>query len=431
MMNKFGKQLAAWTFVSMTVLGTSFMNLTKIHAAEPEKLNTPVKSITPAAGTVVTLNQFVVMDQNSSAPVAKFVYTITGGEEEKDKNGNVTVYSGSDTTKVSGDLTKVSISEAVFSATDKTYTAADATTNKDSVSVGSTQKYVKATFTVDLSSLTFNEPGKYRFKISQSAVKGANNLDLTNGAAVFTNNTARYLDVTVLSDNSTTNDILTVDSKRTFLRTAAETNVENKTNGFAAEYNTSDLTISPTVSGNQSRTDDEFSYTIALFDCTLGTTLNITSTDSDSSNPTSFSTVLINGSNYSTTTTVKVKANQKLTIHGIPKNCGYRISETAAEVKKLGYNTPTLVLEKSTGDTEYDSTNGPTGNKIGLDNYITSYGITDFMLTSTTDINLNYEKNGVIPTGILVTVVPYASIALAGMIGVIVFARRKKSSEEE
>ena len=429
MMNKFGKQLAAWAFVSMTVLGTSFMNLTKIHAAEPEKLNTPVKSITPAAGTVVTLNQFVVMDQNSSAPVAKFVYTITGGEEEKDKNGNVTVYSGSDTTKVSGELTKVSISEAVFSATDQTYTAADATTNKDSVSVGSTQKYVKATFTVDLSNLKFNEPGEYRFKISQSAVKGANNLGLTNGAAVFTNNTARYLDVTVLSDNSTTNDILTVDSKRTFLRTAAETNVENKTNGFAAEYNTSDLTISPTVSGNQSRTDDEFSYTIALFDCTLGTTLNITSTDSNSSNPTSFSTEA-KGGNYYTTTTVKVKANKKLTIHGIPENCGYSISETGDEVKKLGY-TPKLVIENSTGDTVYNTTDGSADGAIVFANYTTSYGITDYKLTSTTDINLNYEKNGVIPTGILVTVVPYASLALAGMIGMIVFARRKKSSEEE
>ena len=75
-MNKIGQQLSAWAFVSLAVLGTSFMNLTQIHAAEPEKLANITDDISFDGGYVYVA-QYVVMNKNAQLPYLTFSYNLT------------------------------------------------------------------------------------------------------------------------------------------------------------------------------------------------------------------------------------------------------------------------------------------------------------------------------------------------------------------
>ena len=57
--------------------------------------------------------------------------------------------------------------------------------------------------------------------------------------------------------------------------------------------------------------------------------------------------------------------------------------------------------------------------------------VTDNGISADTSLVVNNEKVGIIPTGVIIAVAPYATIALCGFFGLIVFARHKKSKDDE
>ena len=436
MMNKFGKQLSVWAFVSMTVLGTSFMNLTRIHASESENLNMPVKTVTPLKGSdSIEVKQYIVMNNSANVPYVKFNYSISAGDTVTDStSGKTLVYSPADTSRVTGKVSDITITQAKFAQTDSAFTAADAEGNGDTVSLAKDQKYAMAYFKINMSAISFKEPGIYRFVLHQTDLADdifstIYKLDSANES--FSSNPLsyggdRYLDVYVVSDQYSSNDTLSFGNF--VIRNKASLDDADKTTGFTSTYNTHDLTIYPTVSGNQSATDDVFEYNLNFELRADHTRLNIVYDDTTSTldNPTYIETTATTDGSYTTKGSVKIKANQKLTICGIPNNYGYSVHQKDDNKNPLGYKSK-LVTTGSSGDLIDNGRDGTGTGSI----FWTGYSTYDYELKADTVLNIDYEKNGIIPTGIIVTVVPYGSLALAGLVGAVVLAKRKKSSEEE
>ena len=430
-MNKIGQQLSAWAFVSLAVLGTSFMNLTQIHAAEPEKLANITDDISFDGGYVYVA-QYVVMNKNAQLPYLTFSYNLTAvaGGTYTDENGKTTVvYAGDDANRVSlyeGKTLDNIVSKAYLSYSNTTYTA------DSPVTLGENQVYVKTTFSLSFyGNISYKEPGIYRYLLSQKEISDQYStvFDKT-GTTPLTYGGDRYVDVYVDSYEGAEKDTLAV--TKCVVRSANDMTDASKSKGLVSTYNTHDLTFNNTVSGNQSRTDDVFSYDSILTIPYNGARMTIKSNDTN--NPSYLKTTYNSGTKkYSTTATLKVQANTSFTIYGIPDNCGYQILQTNKEVKPLGY-TPEFVTAKSSGDLGwlYDPVfSGDANNyKTAQATRWLDYATWDDALTADTTLTVNYRKSGVVPTGIIVSVTPYASLALAGLIGMIAFAKRKKSSEE-
>ena len=161
---------------------------------------------TPVAGTTTTFDKYLVMKKNANVPNATFSYTVsipTDKEMEslpnpEDTNGtNLTVRKGigsptaSSTTFTAGDQTFDSAQKSRTNTGSKTYDAKE----DDQVTLDDNHKYAKQTSTVDFSKVTFNEPGVYRYKITEND---------TSEKGITKDSTPRFLDVYVESGDTGT-----------------------------------------------------------------------------------------------------------------------------------------------------------------------------------------------------------------------------------
>lgn len=156
---------------------------------------------------VTRFNKYLVMDTNANVPNATFTYSITPGT-------SITA----DTTAVLEPVFVVSLllkvgvptpartasfpaGEVKFTPNDTTFNEADATSKKDTVKFNTPaditdEKYAKKTLTIDFSSVTFTEPGVYRYVITESGI----NQGVTNDIVL-----KRTLDVYVEDDTTSIN----------------------------------------------------------------------------------------------------------------------------------------------------------------------------------------------------------------------------------
>ena len=130
------------------------------------------------SSTAVTIDKYLVMDKDANVPNATFSYTITAGTAVPAK-GNIP--------EVKAGIGTVTISATAFAAGDTTSTESNSI-----VTLATDQKYAKTEAIVDFSSVTFEEPGIYRYKITEN--------DTTEPGITKDYNTL-YLDVYVTSDD--------------------------------------------------------------------------------------------------------------------------------------------------------------------------------------------------------------------------------------
>ena len=377
-----------------------------------------------------TFDKYLVMDHHAEVPNASFKYAVTAGTAKAyDVAGKkFAVLAGVDADKVTmaGVGTKT--------ANTITYKQGDETLHDANALVkdydNSYEKYAKKTATLDFSACRFTEPGIYRYIVTESGTNQA----VTNDA-----DATRVVDVYVNDDSKEETDV-EVDSSRYGYKLkiagyvlhsnaddapdvslgenhgSAGSYVATKSQGFTNSYDTSDIFIAKYVSGNQASRDKYFEFTVKITDAVPGTVYDVDLSDADVTTKTNAATITANegktnpatltvGADGTVTQKFYLAHNQSIEILGVAKDSKYKVTENAEDYK----STPADAIE-----TEHrgDATSGTVASE---------------------DIRTGYvnTRDGVIPTGVIMTVAPFAAVTLLGGAGAVTMVMKKKKSEEE
>lgn len=255
------------------------------------------------------------------------------------------------------------------------------------------------TATVDFSGVTFSKPGIYRYMITRS-VAGSNAVSAVDG-------NIRYLDVYVGwegyddetggaispdADLVIYNYVLVADTDNVPGTDGNYTDKDAKSEGYDNAYKTNSLVITKNVAGAMGNKSEDFSFNIDLTDSeTSSVTVSINNVD----------TV------YSTDNSIvldeAISDNETITITGLPVGTEYTITETDAEGYETSYSE----------NVTQDSSNSKEGRGTIVD--------------GTNNVTVTNTKDAVTPTGIAMTIAPYAIMVVAAAGVAFLFLRRRHS----
>ncbi len=235
-----------------------------------------------------------------------------------------------------------------------------------------------------------------------------------------------------------------------------------KSVGFINKYETNKLKITKTVTGNQGSRDQYFKFTLksdtasipndAVFYVSKDTTETNISNDLTALNSaTSYAVETINTKNKFTELTgtyanldatkilgvftgSQLKAgvdfylqhDQYITVTGLPTGIGYTVTEVGEDYK-VSY-TAAAGTDKITTDVLNTTSGEYTGDPITASNQTGSVSATDSNLRADAQVDFTNTKEGVIPTGVILSVaapVIIGIIAAAGIIAIFMRKRRK------
>lgn len=366
---------------------------------------------------ITTFDKYLVMDKQAEVPNASFTYAVTAG---KAKTYNVAdkkfeILAGVDADKVT--------MAGVGSKTAKTITYKQGDETLEDVNAlvkdynNATEKYAKKTATLDFSACKFTEPGIYRYIVTESGTNQAvtNDADATRVVDVYVNdasdNTEYKLKIAGYVLHSNADDA--PDVSLGVNNGSAGTYVGTKSQGFTNSYDTSDLSIKKEVSGNQASRDKYFEFTVKITGAVSGTVYDVDLTKADATTQSNAATITANenktnpatltvGEDGTVTQKFYLAHGQEIKIQGIAKDSEYEVTENAEDYKST-----------AAGVTDYTD---PTNGTVVSADLKTSY--------------LN-KREGVIPTGVVMAVAPFAAVTLLGGAGVVTMVMKKKKSSEE
>ena len=421
----------------------------------------------PTDGSVIYIEKYLVMDDEANVPNIEFTYSIAPGAAQNgayntsSTTGALPVWAGNDAAKVQG---TPSIGTAEFDASMVTYETAQNNENsliqnkdgsnallKDRVTLAAddSQKYARAQIAVSFENVSFYEPGIYRYVITENAEVKNNGANVATDSIIFDTDRTRILDVYVIDSNGT----LMVEGYVLHNTEANASVLENgtsqqatKATGFQNTYVTEDLTLVKQVAGNQASRDEYFEFTVVISNAIPGTVYDVVDTDADPDVQTydRFSkhnainadeyentTKIIVGNNGTVTTTFWLQGGQSLKICGLAKGTSYSINENKTTMDNEAYEVSATV----TGDTKYNDSGSAAGTNITLDDASVSgaaaYRMDDNYIKADTTVVYTNQKIGIIPTGVVLSILPGAAVTLAGAAGLIVLFAKKRKKEEE
>lgn len=362
-----------------------------------------------------TFDKYLVMDQQANVPNVSFTYKVTKGAAKAygEDGKNVQILAGVDEDRVTmaGVGTGAAANTIKYAPGDETAQNANALVkNYDS----KTEKYAKKTATLDFSKCNFTEPGIYRYIITESGTNQAvtNDKDTTRVVDVYVNDASdtdgKKLTIAGYVLHSSESDITAGDSLG-----SDGTDPDGKSQGFTNEYDTSDLTFKKEVSGNQASHDKYFKFTVEITGAVAGTKYNVDLSKADATSGSNAATItenagktnpaeLIVGTDGTVTQQFYLQHGQEITIQGIAKDSQYSVTEEAEDYKST-----------AAGVEDYKA---PVNGKIKSADLKTSY--------------LN-TRAGVIPTGVMMTVAPFAAVTLLGAAGMVKIRMSKKREDDE
>lgn len=422
------KRTIAKTGATMLTLAM-LLNGTTVFAAAGTNYGTTIE------GTkTTTFDKYLVMDTQANVPNATFAYTVTAGNAKAyDVNGKkFQVLAGVDANKITmaGVGEGAEANKIVFKQGDGSDTH---DTTKDAyvkdLAIG--KKYALKTATLDLSAVQFTEPGVYRYIITESDTNQqaiTYDADLTRVLDVYVNDASANVDgvftkkLTIAGYvlHSNTNDEPDVAAGEDFGSAGKYT--EKKSQGFTNSYDTSDLTLRKEVKGNQASHDKYFEFTLNIDKAQPNTKYNVDISGAEATSGINDATISTNAGQAnvkSITTDDAGKATQKfylqhgqqVTVQGIAEGTTYALTENTEDYKSTA-NTAATSFVTIKADTDSAEVNG----KIASKDLTTGY--------------LN-TRQGVIPTGVIMTVAPFAAVTLLGAVGMVTIKMRKKEDDEE
>ena len=429
-------------FVKKAVVGLTA--LAAIGTATPVSAE---NSYEPINGGSVTFDKYLILDTNANALNAEFEFKAEGVDDITGDSGYVTVFSGA----------KVgipTISKATFtSASDHYSTVQDrdssidgsrgtfdpANFQKDAVDLPAGKEYAKATATIDFSGLQFTEPGVFRWKITE-----VSNAEMEAKGIVYTTE-ARYVDVYVDAktfDESTGTGTLEITAyvfhNDASYRPGSDSEhapagdsdyVKAKAKGFTNTYESETVTINSTASGNQADHTKYFKYSVDVENAGAGTKLVLSGNKYDTgtvepgkTNPESVTTDSDGDAEFD----VYLQPGQSVDLSGLPKNAKVTVQMDPEEYDM------TIVDENGNSVVENGAVREPYGKYVKLDAQGNPYLDIDLSDPTIDPDNIpvlkfQLTKNGVIPTGVLTSVIPGIMLVLiAGGIATRMILARKE-----
>ena len=381
-----------------------------------------------------TFEKYLLMDTQANVPNAKFTYAVTAGNAKAyDVSGKkFQVLAGVDAEKITmaGVGDGAGANEIVFKQGDGSDTH-DTTKDAYVKDLATGKKYALKTATLDLSTVQFTEPGVYRYIITESGRNQAitNDADLTRVLDVYVNdasttdtdgNLIKKLTIAGYVLHSNTDDAPDVAAGESFGSTGAY--VATKSQGFTNSYDTSDLTLRKQVTGNQASHDKYFEFTLDIEGAQPNTKYNVDISGAEATSGTNDATINTNAGKAnvtSITTDDDGKATQKfylqhgqqVTVQGIAKDTKYAVTENTEDYKSTA-NTAVASVVEIKADTDSAEVNGTIASKDLTTGYLNT-------------------RSGVIPTGVIMAVAPFAAVTLLGAVGMVTIKMRKKEDDEE
>lgn len=377
-----------------------------------------------------TFDKFLVMDKQANVPNATFSYAVKAGNAKaydvNEKKFQVLAGVDADKITMAGVGEGAEANKIVFKQGDNSDTH-DTTKDAYVKDLDSTkQKYALKTAELDFKNVQFTEPGVYRYIITESGTNQAitNDADLTRVLDVYVNDasteTEKKLTIAGYVLHSNENDEPDVAAGENAGSTG--TYVATKSQGFTNNYDTSDLTLRKQVTGNQASRDKYFEFTLNIDKAQPNTKYDVVITEADATSKTNAATIDANTNKdnvTSITTDGAGKATQKfylhhgqqVTVQGIAKDTTYALIENTEDYKSTANTKDDPVVTTKT-NTE----------AAPVDGTIVSTDLTTGYLNT---------RDGVIPTGVIMTVAPFAAVTLLGAAGMVTIKMRKKEDDAE
>ncbi len=324
-------------------------------------------------------------------------------------------------------------------------------TSKDTTSKVSGYDTVTKTATVDFSGIEFNEPGIYRYYIKETANNNAVVYDVDATDVKTAGDLYRTLDVYVEDDTTTSLGLkvtayVMYDGKietgpavpsstetpvsGTAITTTAQVNTADlddsritdvvKTDNFMNYYDDYNVTFSKTVAGNQGSKDKYFEFTFTVNGLSAGTKYNVDITNAvanPSSTPATTVTVAANPTTVTADASGKIEQKfylqhgQSIVIKGLAKGTSYTISENKEDY------TATAVATEAVDDHSVNVSAGDTAVDEGI--------------VGDTTIDFTNNRDGIIPTGIIISVAGLLIVGIIAVIGFVFFGVHSKRRYEE
>lgn len=384
-----------------------------------------------------TFDKFLVMDKQANVPNATFTYAVTAGNAKAyDVAGKkFQVLAGVDADKIT--MAGVGgTAEAAAAANTIVFRQGDGSDTHDTTKdayvkdLAAGKKYALKTATLDFSAVQFTEPGVYRYIITEDGTNQGitNDADLTRVLDVYVNDASADVDGTFTKKltiagyvlHSNVDDEPDVSAGENFGSTGAYT--DKKSQGFTNSYDTSDLTLRKQVTGNQASRDKYFEFTLNIAAAQPNTKYDVVIDDADATSKANAATIDANAGQTnvtSITTDGAGKATQKfylqhgqqITIQGLAKDTTYTVTENTEDYKSTANTKDTPVV-----DTKADTEAAP------VDGTIVSTDLTTGFLNT---------RDGVIPTGVIMAVAPFAVVTILGGAGVVTMVMKKNKKEDE
>lgn len=381
-----------------------------------------------------TFDKFLVMDKQANVPNATFTYAVTAGNAKAyDVAGKkFQVLAGVDSDKI----TMAGVGAADAAANSIVFKQGDGSDTHDTTKdayvkdLAAGKKYALKTATLDFSAVQFTEPGVYRYIITEDGTNQGitNDADLTRVLDVYVNDASADVDGTFTKKltiagyvlHSNVDDEPDVSAGENFGSTGAYT--DKKSKGFTNSYDTSDLTLRKQVTGNQASRDKYFEFTLNIAAAQPNTKYDVVIDDADATSKANAATIDANAGQTnvtSITTDGAGKATQKfylqhgqqITIQGLAKDTTYTVTENTEDYKSTANTKDTPVV-----DTKADTEAAP------VDGTIVSTDLTTGFLNT---------RDGVIPTGVIMAVAPFAVVTILGGAGVVTMVMKKNKKEDE
>ena len=353
---------------------------------------------TAVAGTSTTFYKYLVLAVDANVPNATFAFTVAPGRAIAATENSVAVLAGIGTP---------TIAEVTFAPTDST--TAGLPSDTDTATAG--QQYATQTAKVDFSGISFTEPGIYRYIVTETATTNqgvTNDESATRTLDVYVTDNDGALEVSSYVLHTGTDAPAAGTEKGSADVSNTGDKLGDKSAGYTNTYDTSNLTFSKTVSGNQASRDKYFAFTVTIRGAVAGTVYDVDLTKADvniSANPNDATTCIGNAVTQPQRLTVPadgtvtqvfyLQHGQEITIKGLAKGTEYAVTENPEDYKQ----------------TAPDNASGT----------IVSEDVTA-AFTNT--------RSGVIPTGVLLTVAPFAAIMAVGAVGIIVMVGKKRKRAE-
>ena len=262
------------------------------------------------------------------------------------------------------------------------------------------------------------------------------------GAKVTETSQTRYLDVWVkkYADGTVHLEGMVMHSSSDLHVTGTTT--DNKVYSFDAvsTQKSLNLTVKHHAGGKQASKLETYNYTLTMGNGVEGSSITwVKGTETGTLTP--FNT------SKQTSYSFTLKDGESIIFKCIPEGVYYTVSVAEDSQKVMQSEGLATVVnfetdyssstEGTTSDTNYDDDNTKTpivvsanaANATAVKDSL--YTVHDTYLAANTTIGFTGYKDGTIPTGVILTVAPYAVLLAAGFFGLIIFMKKRKEEPEE